>query len=269
MPSENKINKFTRFVNSEVSEWFDHMLEPATLEAFLQDCQVYLESGRDKTTLCDMATYVIEAMDNLWASIQSDQPGYDCHKGCSWCCYQNVSVTWPELLQLMEFLRETLNADQLKKLYAKSQLRSKEVIGKTTNQRFDERAACIFLENKICTIHTVRPLQCRGGFSEDQNYCKNLLENREQTQQAVKDGDQIGKFLIAPKFIYNSAQVAMLYAMKESGFKGFVFELTLAMTILLQKLLDGQFESIKEDDLKPALLAKKNDEIKTSDIPTS
>ena len=264
MTIENKINKYTRVINSEVSDWFDYMIEPATLEAFLQDCRVYLEGGQDKETLCEMAASVIEAVDNLWASIQSDQPNYDCQMGCSWCCYQNVSVTWPELLQLIEYLRKTLDADQLKELQAKCDIRSKEVRGRPTNQRFDARMACAFLENKICTIHAARPLQCRGGFSEDKNYCKNLLENRERTQQAVKDRDQVGKFLIAPKFVYNSTQVAMVYAMKEVDLKGYVFELTIAMAILLQKLLDGEFETIEEDDLQPAVLTDVNVAIKSS-----
>lgn len=255
---EKKLKKYTRVVNSKVSDWFDHMIEPAALEAFLKDCRAYVEIGQDKETLRDMALSITKAVDNLWSSIQSDQPNYDCDKGCSWCCYQNVSVTWPELLQLLEYLGRTLDTDQLKELKEKCEIRSNEVTGKSTNQRFDNRTACAFLENKICTIHAARPLQCRGGFSEDKNYCKNLLENRERTQQAVKDGDQVGKFLIAPKFVYNSAQVAMVYAMKEAGLRGFVFELTIAMAILLQKLLDGEFETIKEDDLRPALLAKVN-----------
>ena len=255
----NKVNKYTHVGKSEVSDWFDYMIEPATLEAFLIDCRANLEIGQDRETLCQMARSVTKAVDNLWAGIRSEQPNYDCHKGCSWCCYQNVSVTWPELLLLLEYLSKTLDTEQLKELQAKCQIRSNEVMGKSTNQRFDERRACAFLENRICTIHAERPLQCRGGFSEDQNYCKDLLEHRERTQQAVKDGDEVGKFLIAPKFVYNSAQVAMVYAMKEFGFKGFVFELSIAMAILLQKFFDSELDTIKEDDLRPALLKRTDD----------
>ena len=56
----------------------------------------------------------------------------------------------------------------------------------------------------------------------------------------------------------------MVYAMKEVGLKGHIFELTIAMAILLQKLLDGEFETIEEDDLQPAVLTDTNVAIKSS-----
>jgi hypothetical protein len=115
---------------------------------------------------------------------------------------------------------------------------------------------CLFLEDDICTIHSVRPLQCRGGFSEEEDYCKSLLENPKKIQKAVKDGRLRGQFLIIPKLIYNSAQVAMTYAMKDVGMKGSNYELTVAISILITKLFNGELDSIVENDLKSAVMAQ-------------
>lgn len=264
MAARDKKNQVTSSIDPEFSGWLDHMIEPETVEALLADCHDYLENGQDEETFCSMVGSVTGTVDNLWTNIKSDQPDYDCHKGCSWCCHQNVSVTWPELLQILAYLRQTLDKRQLKKLKEKCLKRSEEIAGKSTNQRFDERIACAFLENKICTIHAARPLQCRGGFSEEENYCKDLLENREYTQLAVKDGRQVGKYLIAPKIIYNSAQVAIVHAMKDFGLNGLIFELTVAIAILLRRLSDGNTPAVVEDDLKAASLEKRDDQIRTS-----
>ena len=69
-------------------------------------------------------------MDSLWAELEPEQPEYACRKGCSWCCHQNVSVTWPELLKILTHIVEkntkentiaTISKFMLKKLQASLQ----------------------------------------------------------------------------------------------------------------------------------------------------
>ena len=57
----------------------------------------------------------------------------------------------------------------------KSNKMANEVAEKSTSKRFEKKIACVFLEGDICTIHAARPLQCRGGFSEEESY---LLEGK-------------------------------------------------------------------------------------------
>ncbi len=75
-------------------------------------------------------------------------------------------------------------------------------------------------------------------------------------QKAIEGGDVRGKFLIIPKLIYNSAQAAMSYAMKDFGMKGSSYELTLVMSILITKLFNGELDSLTENDLKSAVMSK-------------
>ena len=74
-----------------------------------------------------------------------------------------------------------------------------------------------------------------------------------------------GKYLIAPKLVYNSAQVAMTYALKKIGMEGSVYELTVAVSFLLTKLCNGEADTVVDEDLRPALLEKNID----GDIATS
>ena len=46
----------------------------------------------------------------------------------------------------------------------------------------------------------------------------------------------------------------MTYAMKDIGLEGATYEFTVAISILIKKLCDGEADSIIENDLKPALL---------------
>ena len=79
----------------------------------------------------------------------------------------------------------------------------------------------------------MRPLQCRGGFSEDAEYCHNLLDHREETQAAVSKGEIEGKYLLVPKMLYDSAQVGMAGALGKNGLNSEPLDLTTAMAIAL------------------------------------
>ena len=262
--SEIKINSENK---AQISFWLDHMVEPSTLKSFLEFCKNLLANGKSNEAISSMANEVDAAADKIWADIKSDHPNYDCCKGCSWCCHQNVSITWPELLKIYSHLRQNLDSTELNYLKIKSNKRANEILGKSTNKRFEQQIACLFLEGDICTIHSARPLQCRGGFSEEENYCRNLLEDTKNTQQAVKDGRLRGKFLVAPKLIYNSAQVAMTYAMKDAGMEGSAYELTVAISILFTKLCDGEADIVVENDFLPALLKQNIDGNMTTPMP--
>ena len=57
----------------------------------------------------------------------------------------------------------------------------------------------------------------------------------------------------------------MTHAMKDIGMEGSVYELTVAVSILLTKLCNGEADTVVESDLRPALLGENID----GDIVTS
>ena len=236
--------------------WLDYLIEPTILETFIEFCKDLLVDGPHNASTQRMSNEIVIAADNIWQDIQPEMPGFDCRKGCSWCCNQSVSVTWPELLNVFDYLKNNLEPIQIERLKNKSKKNADEII-----KRFYDSSsgpfhgiACIFLEDNICTIHEMRPLQCRGGFSEEENYCKSLLHDTKNTQKAVEEGRLTGKFLIAPKLIYNSAQVAMTYAMSGEGMKASTYELTVAISILVAKLEEDEEGILLEKDLNAALI---------------
>ena len=172
-------------------------------------------------------------MEALWSDLATEAPAYACKKGCSWCCHQSVMVTAAEVLYAAKFLHDNLEESEVKRLRDHVAARAKQTDGLDNDQRMDQRIACAFLMDDICTIYPVRPLQCRGGYSEDSEYCRNLLDNREETQEAVAKGELEGKYLLLPKMLYDSAQVGMAGALSKDGLKSEPLDLTAAMAIAL------------------------------------
>lgn len=101
-----------------------------------------------------------------------------CRQGCAWCCTQDVTVTTVEALPILEHLRADGREDLMKRLGQADPARFKP--GYTLNEfalacfeRRDpaeegpgpEPAACLLLEENICSVYPVRPLACRAFVS--------------------------------------------------------------------------------------------------------
>ena len=244
--------KLSSSLKTDPSLWLKYFIEPATLERVFDDVKRKLAEVKDQKQLVTIANYVAESMDSLWAELEPEQPEYACRKGCSWCCHQNVSVTWPELLKILTHIVEKNTKENTIAFLDYIKVYAEKIAGKSSNRRFDEKLACAFLADNRCTIHSVRPLQCRGGFSEKEKYCQDLLEDRTNTQNKVRKNDKIGKYLVAPKLIYNSAQVGMSLALKNANFNSAMYELTAAMAILLEQVKNEGLDGLNPDELTAA-----------------
>jgi Fe-S-cluster containining protein len=214
-------------------ELAERMLEPTTMQAIYEDTEAIISTNRTPDGLTALVANVIETMETLWADLEPESPEYACRKGCSHCCHQSVMVTAAEALHTAKFLRDNLSESEVLRLRDRVAARARQAEGLDNNQRMDKRIPCAFLIDNICTIYPVRPLQCRGGFSEDSEYCRNLLEHREETQDAVASGAIDGRYLLVPKMLYDSAQVGMAGALKKDGLSSDPLELSAAMAITL------------------------------------
>jgi Fe-S-cluster containining protein len=251
-----KKNQKVNASDPEVSLWLDYLIEPSLFETFTSNCKSMLENGTSDAKIRDMANRIIIDSDKVWSDIKTDAPKFDCHKGCSWCCHQSVSVTWPELLGVVRYIRNKLDPNQIKRLQKQAKKKADDILLKFNNELESSfhKIPCLFLNDGECGIHPARPLQCRGGFSEDKDYCIQLLEDTKETQKSVEIGRLKGKFLIIPKLIYNTAQVAMASVLKDMGMKGATYELTVAISIILTKICAEDFDALVEGDLEAALM---------------
>lgn len=110
-----------------------------------------------------------------WASKME----YACKKGCASCCTQSVTMSSLEGEQIIEFLQKNALVSKFNQLKS---LNKEEQNPLCTTNRFarycleqkepkaDEQSSwnfkpCVFLEENLCTIYSVRPFGCRSFAS--------------------------------------------------------------------------------------------------------
>lgn len=220
-------------IAADPQELADQMLEPTTMQALYEDTEAIISTNRTTDGLMALVSNAIQTMEDLWNDVRDEAPAAACQKGCSYCCHQSVMVTAAETVYIAQFLHNNLQESEVKRLRDHVGARARQADGLDSDQRGDQRIACAFLMDGVCSIYPVRPLQCRGGFSEDAEYCRSLLENREETQKKLANDEIEGKYLLLPKMLYDSAQVGMAGALSKDGLNSQPLDLNAALAIAL------------------------------------
>jgi len=128
-------------------------------------------------------------------------PKTEC-SGCSVCCTDSPVVIYPELLYIVNYLREIKLNDEQKKQIIKNAL--KEFL----YGLIDPTIACPFLDHsKRCLIHKVAPLACkRWGLQSkqenDQDWEADYLVNKEVKKHYFKLGIELSDEVINRRVPY-------------------------------------------------------------------
>lgn len=101
-----------------------------------------------------------------------DTPSVACCAGCSWCCYQTIAVSAPEIFRLVDFLRESLTGERLQSVVERLRGLDRETRGMTATTRDKLRLPCAFLVDSRCSVYPARPLACMGFTSFDAKACE-------------------------------------------------------------------------------------------------
>lgn len=121
-------------------------------------------------TVIENASGFAEAMTHKFR--HPDTPPVACKEGCSWCCYQSVSVTAPEIFRITRFItimhQETDRINLIDRLYKLNE----KIHGLPPKARAKKRLPCAFLEGNRCVIYSVRPLACAEFTSFNVQDCK-------------------------------------------------------------------------------------------------
>src|SRR5688572_2304374 len=134
-------------------------------------------------------TTASEASDALSAEYDAaDPPQFACKKGCSWCCYQRVSVNAPEAIRIIAYLRSKLDPGQFEAVADRIRAAAARTRGLSREERFHPSYPCPLLSDGACSVHEVRPMVCRGANSFDAQACEKVLHDDEARQQFVYGG---------------------------------------------------------------------------------
>lgn len=143
-----------------------------TRTAAAADAQRCLSAGPRPRLSHDLVAAGIARLEQAIAS-DPQPPPRACKRGCGWCCHQPVFLTAPEAVVIVAHLRATWSTERIERLCTELSARSAE-----RREQIDNRALlatgqpCVFLDDEnSCTIHSARPLTCRGFLSSSAEAC--------------------------------------------------------------------------------------------------
>ncbi len=144
-----------------------------------------IKGGRSPESALEVAATSARLADRLFGRIPTPKLG--CAKGCSWCCYQGVAVTVPEVFWIITYLGRTLPQEQFDRVRARIIEMADKTRGLSTAQQFHPDLPCPLLENGECLAYEARPLSCRGMSSLSATACKNALMDPEERRKMAEE----------------------------------------------------------------------------------
>ncbi|MBC7475104.1 MAG: YkgJ family cysteine cluster protein [Candidatus Sericytochromatia bacterium] len=150
----------------------------------------------------------------------------DCKNGCSFCCYNQVSVTPLEVLTIDKYLKENLSDNELNDLKEKIVQTDKITYNTKHLERKKLRMPCPLLKDNSCSVYSVRPLFCRGWNSNSSIDCEDAFNSNEEHEIKIF-GSQL--------MVTNSISIGLNKGIKKLGNKSENLELIHALKIALTK----------------------------------
>lgn len=153
-------------------------------------------------------------------------PPLACRRGCTHCCYNQISLSEPEALFLGLYVFERFGPERLAQVEADTRAVLDRIRGLTRRQVGDIRhlVPCPLLEDGACSVHPARPLACRGWNAVDADQCR----------RSVADNDPLA--LIEhhpfPRRLADAIQAGLLQGSQELGLEAGYLVITRALSLM-------------------------------------
>lgn len=120
-----------------------------------------------------------EAIEKFTSSESLPKP-LDCKPGCHYCCYNLPMVTPPEALLIGYHVEKNFTNQEQEEISDRVNkiLERINAINPYEIPMKRHELPCIFLEDKICMVYSVRPAVCRTCTSTSSEHCKMIFETR-------------------------------------------------------------------------------------------
>lgn len=202
--------------------------ELCTTEVARQSAADVFKMGVSERAISNVVASVAELAEAITEEQkQSDPPDFPiaCRAGCSHCCYMRVLVTAPEVIFLLQFIRETFTEVKLQQLISRLQDTDRDTRGMSEEDRGGSGIPCPLLVDNHCSAYEARPLECRGYVSMSVDACRKALDNYRAWDVP----------LYFPQYsIFKHIQAGLMSALSDSGYAFELFELTAALRIGLE-----------------------------------
>jgi hypothetical protein len=147
-----------------------------------------------------------------------------CGPGCHHCCLIRIEATPVETIALTWWLEENLSAEELTALRLRVGQTYQLSNGLSELAHAKSKIACSMLVDRKCSVHTMRPLDCRGFESMSVDICSDVLKNVEYNRIPLNQ----------PRYrAFRDARRGLLVASRKCGYEAEDVELSSALHIAL------------------------------------
>ena len=115
-----------------------------------------------------------------FTSLESLPEPLDCKPGCHYCCYNLPMVTPPEALLIGYHVEKYFTNQEQNEISDRVNeiLERINAISLYEIPMMRHELPCIFLDDKMCMVYSVRPAVCRTCTSTSAEHCKMIFETR-------------------------------------------------------------------------------------------
>ncbi len=187
-----------------------------------------LDGEPDLRGLCEAVEESYRALDEVLDELDF-QPPPVCARGCSHCCFNQVSLTPAEALYLGVHLMERLGPAERDEVLRRAEGLVPLIRGRSRRELGDLRhlTPCVFLREGACSVHAARPLACRGWNSVDAATCRQSLEAHDP--MLLIEGHALQRELA------DAVQEGLLRASAALGLEAGYLVMTRAVRLLLER----------------------------------
>lgn len=100
----------------------------------------------------------------------------DCRKGCSFCCYDMVVASAPEVFRIAQLVRQQ-TPEKIGLSLQSIEQAHRATVGCDKDDRLRNRRPCALLYEASCAVYSVRPLVCRGLASHAVAACESAFSD--------------------------------------------------------------------------------------------
>ena len=203
-------------------------LRDAALQRVAQQRTKAVAKGLRDRSVRGLHCVVLDAYDDLdrMHGELDLSPPVACCRGCSHCCWNQVSLTPAEALYLGFHLLETCSQERLAEISRRIDQVLGLIAGKTRQEMASIRheTPCPLLLDDACSVHPARPLACRGWNAVDAARC----------ERSVADNDPMAPIENHPfpRLLADAIQAGLLQGSQGSGLEAGYLVITRAWKLM-------------------------------------
>jgi len=186
--------------------------------ALMRETYARVRDAKDARSTVPLMEFLYSNISRTLSRIENS--GLACRKGCFSCCTSWVAASAPEILYLLNSVRDRA---QVKARVSEA---TELTDGRTQSERMKMQSPCPLLIEGACGVYEFRPLVCRTQVSYDASSCERFYT------QFTGRNPAISEIYVVVRNVY---ALALAGALRHAGLPPYFYEFNAALEKLMER----------------------------------